>query len=220
MTDWQSDSLTDSILLQLEQLARARKAILIKIDPDITAGAGVPGREDDCENPPAGVNETPLDRKWRYSPNRSNLRNSLPDLNGTEEDWLKCMKQKTATICALPCAPAGGGAGGSGRPAGAVPMYAETSVRMDLSSAAGVLYSRMEHLHAIRAGNALVAKVDGQSVAGWCCSPSAKKPGMFTACPPNSTGKNAQLFAPVGSHAAGEGKGMHPLRPVGRSGPF
>lgn len=170
MTDWQSDSLTDSILLQLEQLARARKAILIKIDPDITAGAGVPGREDDCENPTGqALMKRLLDRKWRYSPEQIQFKNTVYlDLNGTEEDWLKRMKQKTrynlrlamrsgvvveqAAVEDLPALYA---------------MYAETSVRDGF-----IIRPQEYYIHVwstfMQSGLAtpLVAKVDGQSVAG------------------------------------------------------
>jgi lipid II:glycine glycyltransferase (peptidoglycan interpeptide bridge formation enzyme) len=69
------------VLADLERHARRRRAILCKIDPDVSATA---------------VTEILLDRGWRYSNEQIQFRNTaLLDLAPTETELLAAMKSKT-----------------------------------------------------------------------------------------------------------------------------
>jgi peptidoglycan pentaglycine glycine transferase (the first glycine) len=98
--DWQDQNLALSILSALEAFARQRRAILLKIDPDIYYPS------DDL--PPEEVGESTRpecapeigrileSRGWRFSDDQIQFRNTvLLDLEPPEEDLLAQMKQKT-----------------------------------------------------------------------------------------------------------------------------
>ena len=51
LLDWDNQPLADQVLADLESLARQRKAVFIKIDPDIVLGWGVPGSPQSAELP-------------------------------------------------------------------------------------------------------------------------------------------------------------------------
>jgi peptidoglycan pentaglycine glycine transferase (the first glycine) len=97
LLDWSNVSLRRQVLDDLYVLARRSDAIFIKIDPNVLLGRGVtggPGAEDD---------RTGLDvlsdlkaRGWLSSPEQIQFRNTVwVDLDGTEDDLLARMKQKT-----------------------------------------------------------------------------------------------------------------------------
>jgi lipid II:glycine glycyltransferase (peptidoglycan interpeptide bridge formation enzyme) len=97
IVDWQSIPMRNLIIKDLESYTRQQKALFLKIDPEMRTGSGVPGRPDAQEDE---TNLALLDQMkrtgWRFSSSQVQFRNTvLLDLNGSEEDWLKRMKQKT-----------------------------------------------------------------------------------------------------------------------------
>ena len=94
---WEDKSITEQVVSDLEKLAKERKAILIKIDPDVPIGWGIPGNEsswDDLQG--IRLKELLIDNGWRFSQDQIQFRNTvLIDLTQTEEQLLSAMKQKT-----------------------------------------------------------------------------------------------------------------------------
>ena len=83
-----------SVLAQLEKLAKRERAIFIKIDPEVVKSWDV-----EPERPsPVGtqfINDL-KQRGWRYSPSQIQFRNTVTlDLNLSEDELMKAMKQKT-----------------------------------------------------------------------------------------------------------------------------
>ena len=113
--DWTDCAVRERVVAELEALARRRRALFVKIDPDVYYPAGVPGagprhartsqgsaRPDDApacggrpECAPALAEEL-AGRGWRLSTEQIQYRNTvLLDLAQTEEELLAGMKQKS-----------------------------------------------------------------------------------------------------------------------------
>lgn len=152
--DYSDAELVRSVLADLEAYSRRRKAIALKIDPDV--------------NLPA-VAELLLERGWRYSAEQIQFRNTaLLDLDPTEKELLADMKSKTRYNTRLAAR-----RGVSVR-AGGVPeiplfyeMYAETGAR-DGFTIREYGYYRDAWQTFLDAGLAhmLLAEVKGEAVAG------------------------------------------------------
>ncbi len=90
-----------AVLDTLEDMARRRRAVWLKIDPDIVAGTGIPGGGDPDRPPqddPAGraVLELLRARGWRFSASQVQFRNTITlDLTQPEEAILAGMSQGT-----------------------------------------------------------------------------------------------------------------------------
>jgi len=97
LLDWSDADLRRTVLEDMIDLARQRRAIFIKMDPELVLRTGVPGSPDDCPNPQAAeVTEELTRRGWRISDEQIQFRNTVQiDLRGEEADWLARMKQKT-----------------------------------------------------------------------------------------------------------------------------
>ncbi len=95
--NWQDENLVHSVLSDLEEYSRERKAIFIKIDPDVALGTGVPGSEDAREDPVGQALQARLeDRKWCFSQDQIQFRNTVMiDLQQDDDALLAAMKQKT-----------------------------------------------------------------------------------------------------------------------------
>ena len=97
--DWQDPDRALYVLGALEHLARQRRAILLKIDPDVYYPED-PDQEDQYAavrpyNAPE-IARTLERRGWRFSDDQIQFRNTvLLDLRPSEEDLLAQMKQKT-----------------------------------------------------------------------------------------------------------------------------
>ncbi len=95
LLDWTDRPLVEHVLADLEALARQRRAICIKIDPDVY----YPDRTPDFSPRPACALDTAHrleQRGWRYSDEQIQFCNTvLLDLNRSEEDLMAAMKQKT-----------------------------------------------------------------------------------------------------------------------------
>ncbi|MEP7287481.1 MAG: peptidoglycan bridge formation glycyltransferase FemA/FemB family protein [Chloroflexota bacterium] len=95
MLDYADPLLLNQMLEQLEGLARRRRAIWLKIDPDVVAATGVPG-EPDATDRPGGqqVMATLKQRGWRYSDSQVQFRNTITvDLTRSEDELLAAMGQ-------------------------------------------------------------------------------------------------------------------------------
>lgn len=95
--DYSNTALVNAVFDELEQLARKRFAIWLKIDPDVIAGTGIPGDEDDTPYPPGqAIVQLLKDRKWRFSDDQVQFRNTIVvDLTTDEDDILMQMSQNT-----------------------------------------------------------------------------------------------------------------------------
>jgi peptidoglycan pentaglycine glycine transferase (the first glycine) len=86
-----------SALDALQDLARQQGAILLKIDPDVVVGTGVPG-EPDALDEQGGLRfqEALRRRGWLFSQDQVQFRNTvLVDLTAPQDELLARMKQKT-----------------------------------------------------------------------------------------------------------------------------
>ncbi len=97
LLDWADAALRNRVLADLEGYARATGAVLLKVDPDVVLGTGVPGEEEAVEDPVgAQVVRELKARGWRFSPEQVQFRNTVwLDLTRPEEEILAAMKQKT-----------------------------------------------------------------------------------------------------------------------------
>lgn len=89
--------LAAAVLDHLQHLARKRRAVWLKIDPDVIAATGIPGEPDDQLSPIGQAVITALkSRGWRFSEDQVQFRNSLVvDLTRTEDEILAAMSQNT-----------------------------------------------------------------------------------------------------------------------------
>ncbi|MBI5961271.1 MAG: peptidoglycan bridge formation glycyltransferase FemA/FemB family protein [Chloroflexi bacterium] len=97
--DYSNPAHVDQVLETLERLARQRRAIWIKIDPDVIAGTGIPGSaEHPAQDDPTGqrVISQLRARGWRFSASQVQFRNTITlDLSRDEEAILAAMNQST-----------------------------------------------------------------------------------------------------------------------------
>ena len=97
LLDWSSQDLRTRTIHAIETYCREKKAIFIKIDPEVDLGTGIPGSvEEKPDDTGISVTHELKSRNWRFSPEQIQFRNTvLIDLLGTEDLWLTRMKQKT-----------------------------------------------------------------------------------------------------------------------------
>lgn len=95
--DWSNLPLAEQVLTDLEQIARERKAIFIKIDPDVWLGTGEPGTAEEIPDPTGLKVLLSLETLgWRESPEQIQFKNTVMlDLSASEASLLAAMKQKT-----------------------------------------------------------------------------------------------------------------------------
>jgi lipid II:glycine glycyltransferase (peptidoglycan interpeptide bridge formation enzyme) len=170
LVDWTDQAWRSRVLVDLQKLARQRKAIFIKIDPELIVGYGLPGTEDERANPGGEqVLQEMQARGWRESGEQVQFRNTAwLDLSGDEAQWLARMKQKTRYNLRLAqrrgvLVRAGAGAD--------LPllyrMYAETSVRDGFVIRSEDYYLSLWRMFMDRGlAEPLIAEVEGQAVAG------------------------------------------------------
>ncbi|NDJ77627.1 MAG: aminoacyltransferase [Chloroflexi bacterium] len=99
--DYANAEVVAGVLDHLQRLARERRAIWLKMDPDVIAGTGIPGG-DDPDRPerddPTGqaLIETLRGRGWRFSTSQVQFRNTMTlDLTQSADDILAGMSQGT-----------------------------------------------------------------------------------------------------------------------------
>lgn len=93
--DWTDIALAGRVLEELERLARRRRALLVKIDPDVYYPERAPefSPRPTCAHELARLLES---RGWRFSDEQIQFRNTLLlDLAQPEDELLAAMKQKT-----------------------------------------------------------------------------------------------------------------------------
>ncbi len=97
LLDWKNAALRQRVLDDLEGYAKRTHAVLLKIDPDVRLGSGIPGSEEATEDPlGAQVSRVLRARGWRFSPEQVQFRNTVwLDLTRPEDEILAAMKQKT-----------------------------------------------------------------------------------------------------------------------------
>src|SRR5262249_52363243 len=90
MLDYADPFLLRQMLERLEQLAKQRRAIWIKVDPDVVAATGVPGEPGAADNPGGQqVIKMLKQRGWRYSESQVQFRNTITvDLTRSEDELL------------------------------------------------------------------------------------------------------------------------------------
>lgn len=101
--DYADHAVREAVLDHLQQAARARRAVWLKIDPDVPLGTGIPLDETpDPDQPPRDdpigidLRDSLLRRGWRFSADQVQFRNTLLlDLTQPEEALLKGMNQST-----------------------------------------------------------------------------------------------------------------------------
>lgn len=95
MLDYYDPLLLNQMLERLEGLAKSRRAIWLKIDPDVTVARGEPGQTDAAEEPgSAQVIAALKKRGWRYSDSQVQFRHTITiDLTRSEDDLLAAMGQ-------------------------------------------------------------------------------------------------------------------------------
>lgn len=97
LLDWTDLALRDQVIIDLENYARNRKAIFLKIDPEVAlAWSSDPliGREDNMAG--LALEQTLLSRGWHFSQDQLQFRNTvLLDLAIGQDALLARMKQKT-----------------------------------------------------------------------------------------------------------------------------
>jgi peptidoglycan pentaglycine glycine transferase (the first glycine) len=170
LVDWDNAALAQEVITDLQRLAKQSMAILIKMDPEIILGKGIPGEEDDRLNPAGEQMLIRLNQLgWRSSAEQIQFRNTAwLDLSGGEEDWLARMKQKARYNLRLAQRKGVTVRGGGVQDLTQLyHLYAETSVRDGFVIRSEGYYTQLWRSF-IEGGLAepLIAEVDGEAVAG------------------------------------------------------
>ncbi len=97
LKDWSEMGLRKQVLSDLKNLARRRRAIFIKIDPEVVLGKGIDDVPQARPDPLGDEVVSDLtQRGWRYSREQIQFRNTvIIDLTLSEDELLARMKQKT-----------------------------------------------------------------------------------------------------------------------------
>lgn len=183
LADWQNAELRARVFSDLKDLARRERAILIKIDPDVRLGTGIPGTKDEQDDLIGLEIKQFLERDdWRFSSEQIQFRHTvLIDLSQSEEVLLARMKQKTRYNIRL--ASRKGVQIRLGTPNDLevlYQMYAETAVRDGFVLREPGYYLDVWNTF-LNAGMAepLIALVDGKAVAGVMIFRFAEKAWYF-----------------------------------------
>ncbi|MEJ5313585.1 MULTISPECIES: peptidoglycan bridge formation glycyltransferase FemA/FemB family protein [Anaerolinea] len=97
LLDWSNEALVCRVIADLEALAKAQKALFLKMDPEVVLGWGIPGKEDAREHSiGVWVQSLLQSRGWLFAAEQVQFRNTaVLDLSGDEDRWLARMKPKT-----------------------------------------------------------------------------------------------------------------------------
>jgi lipid II:glycine glycyltransferase (peptidoglycan interpeptide bridge formation enzyme) len=95
--DWENTALRHQVLDDLANSAKQNKAIFLKIDPDICLGKGIPGSDQDWQDPLGAQILADLKKKgWAFSSEQIQFKNTVEiDLSPGKDLLLGQMKQKT-----------------------------------------------------------------------------------------------------------------------------
>ncbi len=170
LLDWSNPDLRRQVLDDIQAFARRRRAIFIKIDPEVVIGRGIPGSENDVLDPTGQALSAELNaRGWTFSPDQIQFRNTaMLDLDGGEADWLARMKQKTRYNIRL--AERKGVSVRKGGPQDfplLYRMYAETSLRDGFVIRPESYYTHVWQAFSVAGmADALIAEAEGEAIAG------------------------------------------------------
>jgi lipid II:glycine glycyltransferase (peptidoglycan interpeptide bridge formation enzyme) len=93
--DWTDTAMAARLLAEIEKIAQRRRALFVKIDPDIHYPDSVPAFSPHPVNAP-DLARLLTARGWRFSDEQIQFRNTvLLDLSQSEDELLAAMKQKT-----------------------------------------------------------------------------------------------------------------------------
>lgn len=168
--DWSDHELRNEVLADLQAIAKKRRAIFVKIDPEVQVGAGIPGKDQSEDNPTGLTIKNELEANgWVFSQDQIQFRNTAwLDLTGSEDDWLARMHQKTRYNLRLAQKKGVTVRRGVTNDLPALyKIYAETSVRDGFVIRDSYYYLNLwQHFIEMGMADPLIAEVDGQAVAG------------------------------------------------------
>jgi peptidoglycan pentaglycine glycine transferase (the first glycine) len=170
LLNWNDAALRNRVLDDLQDLARKKGAIFIKIDPDVPLGTGIPGSDlDHLELVGETVAGDLKERGWIYSSEQIQFKNTVVlDLDATEDELLERMKPKTRYNIRL----AQRREFVSGQEIHLTilllyDMYAETSIRDGFAIREQAYYSHgLGDFFQAGMAEPLIAEVEGEPVAG------------------------------------------------------
>ena len=170
LLDWADAGMRSQVLDDLQAFARRRKAIFLKIDPELVTGRGIPVAETDRpdETGRQGLAEL-QSRGWIFSNEQIQFRNTaILDLSGSQEDWLARMKPKTRYNIRLAERKGVSVRRGSEKDFPLVyRMYAETSVRDGFVIRPQAYYTQVwQSFLSAGMGDILIAEAEGEPIAG------------------------------------------------------
>jgi lipid II:glycine glycyltransferase (peptidoglycan interpeptide bridge formation enzyme) len=168
--NWTDQALCESVLGDLEKLAKEPGVAFIKMDPELPVGTGIPGEESEKSDPVGNAFLADIrNRGWRFSQDQIQFRNTfLLDIRPSEDEILAAMKQKTRYNIRLAARKGISVREGTEADLNLLyKMYAETSIRD------GFVIRSEEYYHSVwlrffQADMAkfLIAEVEGEPVAG------------------------------------------------------
>ncbi len=170
LLDWADKELGSQVMDDLQRFARQRRAIFLKMDPELPLGFGIPGEAGEQSNPIGLSIQTGLiNRGWNFSDEQIQFRNTvLINLDETEEDLLMRMKSKTRYNIRL-----AERRGVTTRVGGRkdIPllykMYAHTSIRDNFVIRSQAYYQAVwQTFFDAKLAEPLIAEVEGQPVGG------------------------------------------------------
>ncbi len=170
LRDWSDTAMRKKVVTDLIAFGKQRRAFLLKLEPDVLLGRGVPGRPE-AEEGLVGEQFTTELRAggWHFSDDQIQFRNTvLIDLTPNEDDLLAVMKQKTRYNIRL-----AGRRGVTVRQGSPLDfemlyqMYAETAVRDGFTIRGREYYLAVwQAFYEDQMLVPLIAEVEGQAVAG------------------------------------------------------
>jgi lipid II:glycine glycyltransferase (peptidoglycan interpeptide bridge formation enzyme) len=97
LLDWSDSELVKQVLDDLQDFAKQKKTIFVKIDPDLPLGYGIPGDESEESNPVGNAVKQDLKaRGWLFSKEQIQFKNTVVvDLTDDPDTMLMRMKSKT-----------------------------------------------------------------------------------------------------------------------------
>lgn len=181
--DWADSSLASRVLQDLIEFGKSKKAIFLKIDPDLPIAFGLPGSEGfRTEIIGQGVVERLLIENWKYSSDQIQFKNTIVlDISLPEPELLSRMKQKTRYNISL--AARKGVTVRQGTPSDfpvLYHMYVQTALRDGFAIRDEEYYRFVwEMLYNANMAMPILAEVDGQPVSALILFMYAKKAYYF-----------------------------------------
>lgn len=95
--DYSDSNLLNEVITALEDRAKQKNAIWLKIDPDVILATGLPDTEEDTSNPiGTKIQQTLKSQGWSFSESQVQFRNTVSiDLTQSEDDILMAMSGNT-----------------------------------------------------------------------------------------------------------------------------